>query len=235
MNSWAWFPSSWVSVTSVAFAWSSNRYFRFMNASERAAHWQSIYSSKPLESCSWYQPVPQTSLDLIAQLGLPHDAPILDVGGGDALLVDHLLDRGYTNLTVLDISANAIARAQARLGTQAASVHWVVSDVTTFQPEQPYALWHDRAAFHFLTSVEDLEAYHAAMQLGTATGSKAIVATFSTNGPMACSGTKIQQYDPAALAQALPADWHAVDAFQVEHTTPSGGIQEFTFGVFGRS
>lgn len=206
-----------------------------MNASERAAHWQSIYSSKSLESCSWYQPVPKTSLDLIARLGLPQDAPILDVGGGDALLVDHLLERGYTNLTVLDISTNAIARAQARLGAQAASVHWIVSDVTAFQPEQPYALWHDRAAFHFLTSAEDLEAYNIAMQLGTAKGSKAIVATFSTNGPLACSGTKIQQYDQASLAQALPTDWSALDAFQVEHSTPSGGVQEFTFGVFNRS
>ena len=221
-------------MTAVAFAWLSHRYFRSMNATERAAHWQAIYSSKPLESCSWYQPVPKTSLDLIARLGLPQAAPILDVGGGDALLVDHLLERGYTNLTVLDISANAIARAQARLGTQAASVQWVVSDVTAFQPEQPYALWHDRAAFHFLTSAEDLQAYNAAMQLGTAKGSKAIVATFSTNGPLACSGTAIQQYDEASLSQALPSNWQAVDAFQVEHTTPSGGVQEFTFGVFDR-
>lgn len=221
-------------MTAVAFALSNIGYFRFMNATERAAHWQSIYSSKPLESCSWYQPVPQTSLDLIARLGLPQDAPILDVGGGDGLLVDHLLERGYTNLTVLDISATAIERAQARLGAQAASVLWVVSDVTSFQPVQPYALWHDRAAFHFLTTAEDLEAYTVAMQQGTAKGSKAIVATFSTNGPVVCSGTHIRQYDSASLAQALPSDWRALDAFQVEHSTPSGGIQEFTFGVFDR-
>ena len=151
------------------------------------------------------------------------------------MLVDHLLERGYTNLTVLDISANAIARAQARLGTQAASVHWIVSDVTVFQPEQPYALWHDRAAFHFLTSAEDLEAYNSTLKATTGKGSKAIVATFSTNGPLACSGTKIQQYDQVSLAQALAANWSVLDAFQIEHTTPSGGVQEFTFGVFDRN
>ena len=205
-----------------------------MNSTERTAHWQAIYDAKPLESCSWYQPVPQTSLDFIAALKLPMDAPILDVGGGDSLLVDHLLEAGFTEVTVLDISAKAIDRAKTRLGEDASLVKWVVADVTTYVPTQSYALWHDRAAFHFLTSHEDREAYLRAMRLGTRNGSKAIVATFSTDGPTKCSGTAIQQHDEASLARTLEADWSFLMTSIVQHTTPNGGGQEFVFGVFER-
>jgi SAM-dependent methyltransferase len=206
-----------------------------MNSTERTAHWQAIYDAKPLESCSWYQPVPQTSLDFLATLNLPLDAPILDVGGGDSLVVDHLLRAGYSDVTVLDISSNAIDRAKERLGEDASRVTWVVSDVTDFVPTRTYALWHDRAAFHFLTAGEDREAYLRALRLGTGEGSKFIVATFSTNGPTKCSGTVIQQHDEVSLADTFAEDWSPVSTSIVQHTTPSGGEQEFVFGVLART
>ena len=205
-----------------------------MNSTERTAHWEAIYDAKPLESCSWYQPVPQTSLDLIAALNLPLESPILDVGGGDSLLVDHLLKARFTDVTVLDISSKAIERAKERLGEGASRVNWVVSDITNFDPPRRYTLWHDRAAFHFLTEEGNREAYFKALWKATKEGSTAIVATFSTNGPTKCSGTDIQQYDEASLVSSFAPDWSALSTSIVQHTTPSGGGQEFVFGVFDR-
>ena len=205
-----------------------------MNSTERTAHWQAIYDVKPLDTCSWYQPIPTTSLDLISSMSLPQDAPILDVGGGDGFLVDHLLLRGFTDVTVLDISSKAIERAKDRLGEEASRVKWVVADVTTFEPDRQYAVWHDRAAFHFLTSSEDRKAYLHALRVGTSDASKAIVATFSTNGPTKCSGTVIQQHDDVSLKETFAADWTPIRTFSIEHVTPSGGVQEFVFGVFQR-
>ncbi len=205
-----------------------------MNSTKRAEHWQAIYDVKPLQSCSWYQPVPQTSLNFIAALNLPLDAPILDVGGGDSLVVDHLLKAGYSDVTVLDISSKALERAKERLGKDASRVKWVVSDVTDFVPTRKYALWHDRAAFHFLTAPEDREAYLQALFKGTKEGAAAVVATFSTNGPTECSGTVIQQHDEISLAQTFAADWSPLSTSIVQHTAPSGGRQEFVFGVFLR-
>lgn len=206
-----------------------------MNPEERTAHWQAVYDAKLLESCSWYQPVPTTSLDLIAGMHLAQDAPILDVGGGDGLLVDHLLAQGFSDITVLDISSNAIQRAKARLGKDASRVKWIVADVTTFEPDRPYALWHDRAAFHFLTSSEDRKAYLKALRVGTSDASKVIVATFSTNGPTKCSGTVIQQHDDVSLKETFAANWTPIRTFSMEHVTPSGDVQEFVFGVFQRT
>jgi SAM-dependent methyltransferase len=205
-----------------------------MTSTDRRAHWEAIYSSKPFESCSWYQPVPWSSLNRIAAMNLPKNAPLLDVGGGDSFLVDHLLEDGYTDLTVLDISSMAIERAQQRLGEKADRVHWMVRDVTSFLPERTYELWHDRAAFHFLTSAEDREDYLRALLSATTDGSKAIVATFSTNGPTTCSGTVIQRHDEASLAQTFAPDWKPAEIALQLHTTPTGGEQEFLFGVFER-
>lgn len=206
-----------------------------MNPEERTAHWQAVYDAKLLESCSWYQPVPTTSLDLIAGMHLAQDAPILDVGGGDGFLVDHLLARGFTDVTVLDISSKAIERAKDRLGVDASRVKWIVADVTTFEPVRSYALWHDRAAFHFLTSTKDRESYLNALHSATSQGSKVIVATFSTNGPTKCSGTVIQQHDVASLVATFAANWTPIRTFSKEHVTPSGDVQEFVFGVFQRT
>jgi ubiquinone/menaquinone biosynthesis C-methylase UbiE len=206
-----------------------------MNSTERTAHWQAIYDAKPLESCSWYQPIPTTSLELITAMSLPQDAPILDVGGGDGFLVDHLLLRGFTDVTVLDISSTAIERAKDRLGEDASRVKWIVSDVTTFEPDRQYVLWHDRAAFHFLTSSEDRKAYFNALRVGTSDASKVIVATFSKNGPTKCSGTVIQQHDDVSLKEVFAADWTPIRTFSVNHVTPSSGVQEFVFAVFQRT
>ena len=173
-------------------------------------------------------------MDFITTLNLPLDAPILDVGGGDSLVVDHLLRAGFAEVTVLDISSKAIDRAKERLGEDASRVTWVVSDVTDFRPTRTYALWHDRAAFHFLTAEEDQEAYRQAQRLGTGVGSKLIVATFSTNGPTKCSGTVILQHDEVSLVETFAPDWSPVSTSIVHHTTPSGGWQEFVVGVFER-
>lgn len=206
-----------------------------MKPMERSAHWQAIYRAKPLDSFSWYQPVPKPSLALIAAMNLPKDAPILDVGGGDGLLVDHLLEAGYTDVTVLDISSKALERARERLGEKASRAEWIVADVTSFASKRVYALWHDRATFHFLTSPEDQEAYLKAMRLGTQEDARAIVATFSSRGPTTCSGTAIRQHDEASLLQTFAPDWKLQRTLLHQHTTPSGGGQEFVFGVFERS
>jgi trans-aconitate methyltransferase len=124
-------------------------------------HWDEVYETKPLSEVSWYEPVPETSLQLINKLNLPKDAAIIDIGGGDSLLVDYLLGQGYTDITVLDISDKAIERAKRRLSNKAEQVKWIVSDILQYKTQQKYDLWHDRATFHFLTNQQDCQTYIA--------------------------------------------------------------------------
>jgi trans-aconitate methyltransferase len=146
-------------------------------------HWEQVYESKTADAVSWFQARPNTSLAFIADSELSPDAPIIDVGGGASTLIDHLLDLGYANLSVLDISAHALAQAKARLGAaRARRVHWLVQDVTRFVPPQPYALWHDRAVFHFLTDEAARSAYLTALRRSVAPGGTVIVATFAADG-----------------------------------------------------
>lgn len=205
-----------------------------MDSAARTAHWEQIYTTKPLENTSWYQPTPHTSLDLIAALKVSKDAPLLDVGGGDSFLAEHLLDLGYTDITVLDISEAALERARQRMGDRASEVHWIACDITDFRPTRTYAVWHDRAAFHFLRSPKDQAAYKSAQQAATHTGSKAIIGTFSTNGPLKCSGIDIQQYSPNTMQEAFSPKWTALQTQVVGHPTPFDTVQEFVFGVFER-
>ncbi len=205
-----------------------------MNSAARTAHWEQIYTTKPLENTSWYQPNPHTSLDLIAGLNVPKDAPLLDVGGGDSFLAEHLLELGYTDITVLDISEAALDRARQRMGDRASDVQWIASDITSFQPSRTYAVWHDRAAFHFLRAPEDQAAYKSVQQAATHAGSYAIIGTFSTNGPLKCSGIEIQQYSPDTMQEAFSPEWTVLQTQVVEHPTPFDTIQEFVFGVFKR-
>jgi ubiquinone/menaquinone biosynthesis C-methylase UbiE len=125
----------------------------------RKAHWENVYATKELHEVSWYQPVPETSLNFLAEAQLPKDDRIVDVGGGDSFFADHLLDRGYTNITVVDISENALERAKKRLGERAGSIQWIVSDAMTLELDEPVDFWHDRAVFHFLTNTNDIAAY----------------------------------------------------------------------------
>ena len=194
-------------------------------------HWETIYRTKQPNEVSWTQDVPTTSLEFIHQFNTPKNAKIIDVGGGDSKLVDHLLDEGYQDVTVLDISEAAIDRAKARLGKRSQQVNWIISDVLNFHPKVKYDLWHDRAAFHFQTSPETVYAYlHIAEE---AVAGKMIVATFSTDGPKKCSGLEIKQYNEDSLGHLFEqAHFHKLGCKREDHLTPSGGVQNFVFCSF---
>lgn len=200
-----------------------------MEEFDRKAHWETIYSTKTLQEVSWYQPVPETSLGFIHEAHPPKDARIIDVGGGDSLLIDHLLEEGYTNISVLDISANALERAKKRLGKKAISVNWIETDVTTFHPEEKYDLWHDRAVFHFLTVPDDILTYISLLEDAILPGGTLILGTFSTEGPTKCSGIPIQQYDETSLRSLLENRFENFHFELIHHPTPFNTIQQFVF------
>ncbi len=193
-------------------------------------HWETVYQTKTPQQVSWTEEVPAQSLAMIQALQLPKDAAIADIDGGDSKLVDHLLALGYSNLTVVDISAAALERAKARLGAAANQVHWVVSNVLDYQPAQPLALWHDRAAFHFLTDPADVQRYLQVLQ--QAVQGHVIIAAFSTDGPAKCSGLPVQQYHEGALCQLLSPVFDKLSCDQVTHVTPSAARQAFLYCGF---
>lgn len=190
-------------------------------------HWQQIYQTKKAEEVSWTERVPGTSLSFILGLALPKDAAIIDIGGGDSRLAECLLDEGYTDITVLDISEESLERARKRLGDRAGSIKWVISDVRDFRPERAYAVWHDRAAFHFLLNDEDIEAYRTLVERW-ATG-YLVVGTFSENGPKKCSGLPVRQYSIQQLSELFSNRFKKIRCQHVQHRTPANAIQEFTF------
>jgi predicted TPR repeat methyltransferase len=179
---------------------------------------------------SWTQEVPQTSLDFIHSFGIPKTASVIDVGGGDSKLADHLLDEGFRDITVLDISAKAIERAKARLGERAAMVNWIVSDITAFRPERRYDVWHDRAAFHFLTTASQIEQYLAIAQM--ATKGYMTIGTFSEEGPQKCSGLNIKQYNEVELESILSKGFSKMGCITEDHITPFNTKQNFLFCSF---
>ena len=192
-------------------------------------HWETVYATKTPKEVSWTQERPAISLDFISSFQLEKSASIIDIGGGDSLLVDFLLDLGYTNLSVLDISAHAIERAKVRLGEKASLVTWIVSDINDFEPLQNYDLWHDRAAFHFLTSQKDIERY---VELVSKHVKQLVIGTFSTNGPFKCSGLEITQYDENELGQLFGSHGFEVQTTKREdHMTPFGTTQNFVFAL----
>ena len=195
-------------------------------------HWEKVYETKSPSEVSWTQKMPKTSLDYIESFDLPKSGAIIDIGGGDSNLVDHLLALGYENLTVLDISAKAIERAKERLGTLAEKVTWIVSDISDFQPKMKYSIWHDRAAFHFLTQDSQTEKYLDLVN--QAVEGYLIIATFSENGPLKCSGLEIQQYSEKSLEQQFGQEFDLVESRMEDHQTPFETIQNFVFGVFKR-
>ena len=199
---------------------------------DRKKHWETIYQTKQLTEVSWYQPKPETSLSFIKEANLAKDVAIIDIGGGDSFLVDNLLALGYTNITVLDISEAAVNRAKNRLGEKADSVTWIVADVATFVPEQTYALWHDRAAFHFLTSAKEIEQYKKTAAKALQDGGYMIIGTFSENGPLKCSGIEIRQYAAKDLEAVFNQDFSAVSCQNLDHQTPFNTVQNFTFCLF---
>ncbi len=198
-------------------------------------HWENIYSTKELTDISWFQPVPETSLEFLAQFKLPKTAKIIDVGGGDSLLVDHLIEQGYSNITVLDISEVALERAKARLGDKAELVKWIVSDASTFVPVETYDFWHDRAVFHFLTEEKDIENYMKVLAKGVKVDGILIMGTFSEVGPTKCSGIPIKQYSEKSITDRLTALFDKIKCLTVDHRTPFDTIQNFLFCSFRRN
>lgn len=193
-------------------------------------HWETVYETKNPEQVSWTQEVPKTSLDLIHSLNLLKSAKIIDVGGGDSNLVDHLLEAGFENITVLDISEHALEKAKKRLGDKAKNVTWIVSDITAFKPESTYDLWHDRATFHFLTQEEQISKYRQILK--NSVNQFLIIATFSEKGPLKCSGLEISQYSEEKLSLKLNEDFEKINCLTQDHKTPFDTYQNFLFCSF---
>jgi 2-polyprenyl-3-methyl-5-hydroxy-6-metoxy-1,4-benzoquinol methylase len=195
-------------------------------------HWETIYQTKKLEELSWFQANPETSLDIIKQFNLPKTAKIIDVGGGDSFLVDHLLDQGYQHISVLDISATAIEKAKDRLGERAKSVNWIIADATDFNPNEKYDFWHDRAAFHFLTSQKDISKYLETAKQNISANGILVIGAFSDQGPTKCSGIEVKQYSENSLTKAIEAYFEKINCIKVDHKTPFNTVQNFTFCSF---
>ncbi len=201
---------------------------------DRISHWEGVYATRGAHELSWYQIRPDVSLGLIARLGLRANDPIIDVGGGASSLVDHLLDKGFANVSVLDISTAALDAVKARLGARAASVCWLTGDITREKPTGPYRLWHDRAVFHFLTEPGDRRTYVATLANALPSGSHAIIATFAEDGPERCSNLPVCRYSPEQLANELGADFTLVESLREMHVTPAQGEQKFIYCRFRR-
>lgn len=199
---------------------------------DRKKHWEEIYQTKQLNEVSWFQPIPETSLDFFKHFDVPTHAKIIDIGGGDSFLVDHLLSIGYQDITVLDISEAAIDRAKQRLGAKAESVKWIIADVATFSPTEKYDFWHDRAAFHFLTDEQEISNYiETAQQHMNSTGIL-VIGTFSEQGPKKCSGIEIKQYSEMTMTQQMSPFFEKIKCITVDHKTPFDTIQNFVFCSF---
>lgn len=199
------------------------------------AHWNKIYSTKSLKEVSWYQPVPETSLAYFADLEIQSSDQIIDVGGGDSFLVDNLLDEGCNNLSILDISEQAIERAKTRLASRESEVNWIVSNVVEFVPEKKFDLWHDRAAFHFLREKADIEKYVQIVGKSIKPGGHLVIGTFSPEGPTKCSGIEISQYSAEQLTNLFSDKFELVSSQNIDHPTPFETVQNFTFCAFQRN
>lgn len=198
-------------------------------------HWEKVYTTKQFTDVSWYQANPTVSLDFLSAFNMAKDASIIDVGGGDSYFVDHLLNLGYNNITVLDISKAAIEKAKNRLGDGAVAVNWVVSDITAYIPDRQFDFWHDRATFHFLTSPEQIDKYLAIANNAISPGGKIVVGTFSENGPEKCSGLPIKQYSESALTSLIKKWFHKIKCIHTNHITPFNTIQQFLFCSFKKA
>ena len=203
-----------------------------MEQPDRKKHWENIYQTKDLKDVSWYQPTPTPSLDFLKEFNIPTNVKIIDIGGGDSFLVDHLLDLGYTDITVLDISASSLDRAKQRLGDRETKVKWIVADAATFKPIEQYDFWHDRAAFHFLTDDQEITNYIDTIQNSIKPTGVLVIGTFSEQGPKKCSGIEIKQYSETTMTDRLKKIFAKVKCITVDHKTPSDAIQNFIFCSF---
>lgn len=199
------------------------------------AHWENVYTEKLPTEVSWYQAEPRLSLELIAATGIAPDARIVDVGGGACVLVERLVQTGFRNITVLDISSKALHKAQERLGDAARQVEWIEADITQAQFAEPFDLWHDRAVFHFLTEPESRREYVGALMRGLKPGGHLIMATFAPDGPARCSGLDVVRYSAAKLSEELGSGFTCRRSCGETHATPWGKPQQFIYCWFQRS
>jgi ubiquinone/menaquinone biosynthesis C-methylase UbiE len=193
-------------------------------------HWESVYTTKPTDAVSWFQEHAENSLRLIQETGVALNAAIIDIGGGASTLVDDLLAKGYSNLSVLDLSAAALLAAQKRLGAQTNKVKWLEADITQIEfPMHAFDVWHDRAVFHFLTAPEDRDAYVQAVLRAVKPGGHVIVATFAEDGPTQCSGLPVMRYNKDELHAEFGDAFTLLLHEKESHHTPFGTVQQFTY------
>jgi trans-aconitate methyltransferase len=205
-----------------------------MSEPGRSDHWQNVYVDKGENQVSWLQETPAISLELIELAGAMPGSGIIDIGGGASRLADCLVSRGYQDVTVLDLSAAALASARSRMGDSASRVTWIAADVTVWEPSRSYDIWHDRAAFHFLTEPLDQAAYVDRLRRALRASGHAIIGTFAPDGPERCSGLAVSRYDAARLAATLGSGFELIDTRRHEHVTPWGAAQTFQFSTFRR-
>jgi SAM-dependent methyltransferase len=197
---------------------------------DRKQHWEGVYSRKRPDEVSWYQAEPTLSLSLVNEAAGAGRASIIDVGGGASTLVDRLVDRPSTGITVLDLSAAALRAAQSRLGAKAARVRWIEADILNADmPETAYDVWHDRAVFHFLTDAADRRRYVEQVARGVRVGGHVLVATFDADGPQKCSGLEVARYSPVELHAQFGNSFRLIRSVHEDHVTPMGTIQKFVY------
>lgn len=194
--------------------------------------WEEVHKSRSLIESGWYQEIPKSSLDLIRSSGISKKGSIIDVGGGDSLLVDHLLSQGYENITVLDISEHALEKAKKRLGAEAGRVAWVCSDIKEFQSNMTFDIWHDRACLHFLTSKDDIKVYQEKVKQYLSPGGCMALGAFSKTGPSKCSGLLVHQYSIDELRELFSDNFKLEESFETIHITPSNASQNYVFCCF---
>lgn len=205
-----------------------------MEIFDRKKHWENIYQSKEQKDFSWYQSVPITSIDFLKKSDIAKTASIIDIGGGDSLFVDYLLDSGYQDITVLDISKIAIDKAKHRLKDKSSKVKWILADVVKLKPTKKYDFRHDRATFHFLTQEEEIESYIEIAGQSLKPSGILVIGTFSEQGPKKCSGIEIKQYSETTITDRFKEYFEKIKCITVDHTTPFNTIQNFIFCCFRR-
>ena len=199
---------------------------------DKKVHWENVFATKKETEVSWYQQKPETSIQFFVENNIPKDAKIIDIGGGDSYLIDSLLDLGYTNLFLLDISANAIERIKNRLEKKKKKVTFIVSDILDFQPKTTFDVWHDRASFHFLTDEKDIETYKNLVSNSILENGFLFLGTFSESGPLKCSGLEITQYSEEKFEHIFGTNFFKINCFTEKHLTPFDTTQNFIFCTF---
>ena len=202
---------------------------------DKKQHWENVFTTKNINEVSWYEAKPVISLQFLHECNIAKTAAIIDIGGGDSFFVDNLLELGYTNISVLDISEAALNKAKARVGDNATKIKWIVADAANFKPTQQYDFWHDRAAFHFLTTDSEIENYVETVKQSITASGVLVIGTFSKDGPKKCSGIEIKQYSEISLTETLKMYFNKTKCITVDHLTPFNTLQNFIFCSFRKN